>query len=776
MENCEFDYGAFVAGGKNTSQENAPLGFEGEFKPVRLNESQKARLRKIAVKAAKINAQNEARARKRAEEREYQRQLEEDKKIRAATKVRHPIGMKLIGIISAIVIIALGGVTYLVSYFVSADTRTSAEENNLTINTRTANDCENRIATVVSASSTFLDIIAGSNGNDITAREYASKFYERNPEIMGIILPDLSKSFFNIKFLGENEISFETAEAYLSSESESVEKAQNGNFVIRNASAYFTVPVLALIYPSSEASSGKVTVVLYSAEKMAESFSSGSINLSSFLDDYGKVLISPDYEQIMNEADFSENPIVKQMLESKESNMQISFVDTDGEEYIGAFRKIGYGNCGVVTVVKTSIILEGVNTTTRRNLYLTVAILSVVIMIVWFFAKSLSVPLKQLTAVVNEINQGNFNTDLFNELEHKHHDEIGVLIKSTKHEREILNTFTKLTNKGVTQAIIRKEIDFEPHLKDITIFFSDIRGFTAISDGFKNRFGERSAAEIISFLNDYMSRMVGCITRTGGVVDKFEGDAIMACWGVLRQEPLDWEKLPDTDPSKAEFKAKHDQYVKEDALAAVKASLAMRYSLMKYNKDAEAFSKAHANEKDAAYKPYIKIGRGLNSGRATVGFMGSFDKMEFTSIGDSVNFASRTEASNKPCGTDMLITEDTYNILKYDYIKCPENHFFIKPENRADEILVEKIPVEFEVKGKGKQHFYGVVNMPQFDIKDFFGPVEPGFEVDSDCEACLGPNGPKTIEEVRKLLGIDTPDFAKVNLDEEENKIQVASK
>ncbi len=116
----------------------------------------------------------------------------------------------------------------------------------------------------------------------------------------------------------------------------------------------------------------------------------------------------------------------------------------------------------------------------------------------------------------------------------------------------MLVTVSKLTNKGVTKAIARKEIDFEPHLKDITIFFSDIRGFTAISDGFNKRFGEKSASEIISFLNDYMARMVNCITLSGGNVDKFEGDAIMACWGVLRDDNLDFESLPDSDPNNKE--------------------------------------------------------------------------------------------------------------------------------------------------------------------------------------------------------------------------------
>ena len=475
----------------------------------------------------------------------------------------------------------------------------------------------------------------------------------------------------------------------------------------------------------------------------------------------------------MSAADESSNPIVKAMQESPANNSQITYHTKDGSEYIGAFRKLSFGDCAVITTVSTYIVLEGVRTTTRRNIYISITILALAILIIYFFSKSLSQPLKVLTAIVNEINDGNFNTELFGELKDKRKDEIGVLAKSTKNEREILNTFTKLTNKGVTQAIIKKKIDFEPHLKDITIFFSDIRGFTAISDGFKNRFGEKSAAEIINFLNDYMSRMVSCITRTGGVVDKFEGDAIMAAWGVLRNESLDWEQLPSDSAEYKNLKKRHDAYVKRDALAAITCCMAMRYSLMLYNKEAEAFTKAHEKEPLAKYKPHIRIGAGLNSGRATVGFMGSFDKMEYTSIGDAVNFASRTEASNKPCGTDTLITQDTYDILKYDFIKCKENNFTIKPENKPCELVVEQIPVDFEVKGKGKQHFFGVVNMPGFDIKKFFS-FDKDFVVDKDCELAVGPKGPKTLSEMRKLLGIAEPDFGKVNLDAEENKIQVA--
>ena len=689
-------------------------------------------------------------------------------------KVRHPIGVKLIAIISTIVLIALGGVTYAVSYFVTADVRNNAEENNLTINSRTAADTENRITSAISSVAMFIDLLNTAGQNTTEIKQMENLFFERNQSIAAVYLPQNGSLYTNTTFFISHELDAESALNYFLEEDQLIEKAANGYIELHNASPFFNAPVLSFFYPAqSGGSTAEVVAFLYSAEDLSDSFSSGSVNQSFFVNKDGIVLVHSDNSLMMSASDESSNQIVKAMQESAANNSQITYKTKQNVEYIGAFRKLSFGDCAVITTVQTYIILEGVRKTTRRNIYISAVILSLSILIIYFFSKSLSRPLKVLTAIVNEINQGNFNTELFSEIKKTKKDEIGVLANSTKHEREILNTFTKLTNKGVTQAIIKKEIDFEPHLKDITIFFSDIRGFTAISDGFKNRFGEKSAAEIISFLNDYMSRMVSCITRTGGTVDKFEGDAIMAAWGVLRNESLDWEQLPKGSKEYIKAKKHHDAYVKRDALAAITCCMAMRYSLMLYNKEAEAFTKAHEKEPLAKYKPHIRIGAGLNSGRATVGFMGSFDKMEYTSIGDAVNFASRTEASNKPCGTDTLITQDTYDILKYDFIKCKENNFTIKEENKPCELVVEQIPVDFEVKGKGKQHFFGVVNMPGFDIEKFFG-YDKDFKVDKDCERAVGPKGPKTLSEMRKLLGIAEPDFGKVNLDAEENKIQVA--
>lgn len=762
MNTNDFDYGSFVQSDlKKKEVEKAVLEANEEIPVLEAPSKKKKAPKKLENSKERIESlKNKSPKTKKLNKSEIQK-----------SRVVYPIGVKLILIISAIVSISMALVIFLASYYVSKDTRISAEENNLTINSRSASDVESRFSAYSSAVGMLYDSFT-SDDEEEEMQYKAERFFERNDDVVAISLIEDGYSFCNKSYFVSREINFDLVDAYLAQENEAVDSVKNGETVVLNATPFFGNQLLAIFTQIRSDNDNDIVMIIVSADALSDTFSTGSTNLSFLVNADGTILLHPDLEIMQNASDFSSHPLVEKLFSEKTDNEQVTYRDSENIEYIGAYKKLNIGGCAVVTEVQVQIVLEAVNATTRRNIYLTIAVLSIAIMIVWFFSKSLSIPLKDLTAITDEINAGNFETALLSQIKNKRKDEIGVLIESTKAEQDILNTFTRLTNKGVTRAIVTKKIDFQPHLKDITIFFSDIRGFTAISDGFNKRFGEKSAAEIIGFLNDYMGRMVNCITITGGTVDKFEGDAIMACWGVLRDDSLDFEKLPDTDPRKAKFKAVHEKHIKYDALSAIKATTAMRYALMEYNKKAELFTKKHEGEPLAKYKPHIRIGSGLNSGRATVGFMGSYDKMEFTSIGDAVNLASRTESSNKPCGTDMLITEDTYNLLKMDYIRCEENNFTIKPENLKNEVIVEVIPVTFEVKGKGKQHFYGVVNMPQFNIEEFFRKTNPKFKVDPDCAKAIGPKGPKTLAEVRTILGIPTPDFGGVNLDAEESKIK----
>lgn len=709
-------------------------------------------------------------------------------------QVKFPLGVKLAIIIGTIVLVSLGCVTFLNSHFIGQDVKITAENNNLTINSRSAGTVDDRLSTVRSNVFQLLDlmnVVSGGRSSSL-ARQAEAFFFERNQDIAAVNIltgedfkssarSAKESSIINNRFFISNEIDVSSLENFIEASTQQINRSCMGETIALNASPFFNIPVMALFFPWKENGLDQTCVITFSIENMLDILGTDSVNTTFILNDSAEFLCHPDTAKVLIGESYKNYPLVAAMLRNNESNsdsrqIPFSVIDENKKktDYFGAYQKLSIGDITVLTTVPVDSILEGVRTTRKNNIYLTgiVFFLSVIIILV-FTRQGISRHLRKLTEAAEEIKNGNFDTPVFDELSTKRRDEIGVLNQSTKDEREFLDVFAKFTNKGVAKSIARKELDFDPHLKDITIFFSDIRGFTAISDGFKNRFENDSPREIIGFLNDYMSRMVNCITLSHGNVDKFEGDAIMAVWGILREDSLAFEKLPDSSPEKAERCRKHKNHIKEDALNAIRGTIAMRYALMKYNKDAAAFTKAHENEAKAKYKPHIRIGCGLNSGRATCGNMGSEDKMEYTAIGDAVNFASRTESSNKPCGTDILITEDTYNLLKDDFIRNESNNYSIKTENLENEIIVEMIPVEFEVKGKGAQHFYGVVNMPGFDIQKFFQQGEPEFVPDEDCLKAVGPDGPKNMAQVRELLGIPVPDFEKVNLNEEENKIQI---
>jgi len=150
----------------------------------------------------------------------------------------------------------------------------------------------------------------------------------------------------------------------------------------------------------------------------------------------------------------------------------------------------------------------------------------------------------------------------------------------------------------------------------VTLFFSDLAGFTTLS--------ERLDPEaVVGLLNDYLSRMTDIILEEEGTVDKFEGDAIMAFWGA----PLDQEG---------------------QAVSACRAALRQAAALEGLNREFAARG-----------LPRLNLRMGLHTGDAIVGNLGSQKRFDYTAIGDSVNLASRLEGLNKFYGTPIMASEAT---------------------------------------------------------------------------------------------------------------------
>jgi len=186
-----------------------------------------------------------------------------------------------------------------------------------------------------------------------------------------------------------------------------------------------------------------------------------------------------------------------------------------------------------------------------------------------------------------------------------------------KEKRRVRSAFGQYLSPEVIRRLLLNPQLVEPRKQDITVMFSDIRGFTTISE-------KLDAQELALFLNRYLSDMTRIVFDTAGTLDKYIGDAVMAFWGAPYED------------------AQH-------AIQACTAAIEMMRRVRELQRQWAAQG-----------KPALDIGIGLNSGVASVGNMGSALRYGYTALGDAVNLSSRLEGLNKEYGTHIIVNESTF--------------------------------------------------------------------------------------------------------------------
>lgn len=195
-----------------------------------------------------------------------------------------------------------------------------------------------------------------------------------------------------------------------------------------------------------------------------------------------------------------------------------------------------------------------------------------------------------------------------------------VLIEE-KEKRKVRGAFQQYLSPEVVRRLLENPDLVSPRKTEITVLFSDIRGFTSISE-------KLDAQELALLLNEYLTEMTQIVFSSRGTLDKYIGDAVMAFWGAPFEEPG------------------HEAN-------ACRAALQMMQRLREIQQ----------RWRDLG-RPHIDIGIGLNTGVASVGNMGSELRYGYTAMGDAVNLSARLEGVNKDYGTNILLSETTYTAVQ----------------------------------------------------------------------------------------------------------------
>jgi class 3 adenylate cyclase/CHASE2 domain-containing sensor protein len=250
-----------------------------------------------------------------------------------------------------------------------------------------------------------------------------------------------------------------------------------------------------------------------------------------------------------------------------------------------------------------------------------------------------------------------------------------VYYRTEERDRKwITSIFGKYVSPVVIDNLIKnpKMINLGGEKRNITIFFSDIRGFTSISE-------KLTPEKLVHLLNEYLTEMTSIIIKNDGLLDKYMGDAIMAFWSA----PLEL-------PNHAEI--------------ACSSSLEMMKRLKEFQK----------KWKEEGI-PTFNIGIGINSGDAIVGNMGSSNRFDYTAMGDNVNLASRAEGLNKIYGTNIIITENTQKIIKDKFETRKLDVVRVKGKKKP--IFIYELVSE---KGKIKKKQLDFINLYEEGLKLYF--------------------------------------------------------
>jgi adenylate cyclase len=359
-------------------------------------------------------------------------------------------------------------------------------------------------------------------------------------------------------------------------------------------------------------------------------------------------------------AGFMEQLSRKDLLQPGE-DLHIFSYSADGKEYFGSYRKLTGKDMPewiIASIIPRKEIMGFVDRNNLETLGIGLAAVFLILLASAWISGRISKPLRKIALESEAIGRFELGS---RPLGHSMIKEVDRLMTATDDMKRGLRSFEKYVPTDVVRDIMASggEAELGGRRANLTVFFSDIEGFTSIAE-------QVPPEDLVEQLAEYLGEMNQQIREEQGTVDKFIGDSIMAFWGA---------PAPNA----------------EHALAACRAALLCRERLAVLQKKWKAEG-----------KPVFAQRIGINTGEVIVGNMGSAVRMNYTVVGDPVNTASRLEGLNRYYGTRVIIGQSTHELVRDHFVTRPLDLVSVKGRHTGLRVyeLMERIETAEEKKSR----------------------------------------------------------------------------
>ena len=302
----------------------------------------------------------------------------------------------------------------------------------------------------------------------------------------------------------------------------------------------------------------------------------------------------------------------------------------EGKKYLGLINKFSNTsnlNWKILSIVPIDELMLEPNRIRFNSIILVSLMMFIILIWLYFYISRYSQPIDYLGGEAKKIREFDLEDSIQIESNAIETENLTAEIQNMKTS---VKNFSRFIPRGLLEKLINsgQEIEVGGKLMPVTLFFSDIQGFTSISEGM-----EPNALSL--HLSDYLEELTGVIAQNNGTIDKYIGDSIMAFWGA-----------PEADENQTEH--------------ACRAALICQQKIQVLNKYWRAQN-----------KPELVTRIGIHCGDAVIGNMGSSQRLNYTAIGDNVNLAARLEGTNKMYGTHILVSQAVVDKLPPSFITRP---------------------------------------------------------------------------------------------------------